>query len=175
MVVSLSTVRNGAEDERQGAVPWAPFRKREGSIAVCTRTKAHGLASNAIAPHKAEGARALLKGPKTPVHLYSGKTPGHSSATGFPVRSYHLSGLLEVTAVKGELLHLTNTLFYSIAAGLSTREECFPRRVRFLRNDRLLSTLARAGLKGQNRGYPQCNMHNRYALPCQIWLRGIEL
>ena len=41
----------------------------------------------------------------------SGIAPGHNSATGFPVRSYHLSGLLDWTAVKGELLHLTNTLF----------------------------------------------------------------
>ena len=54
--------------------------------------------------------------PKTPIHLYSGKTPGHNSATGFPVRSHHLSGLLEWTAVKGELPHLTNPYLYSIAA-----------------------------------------------------------
>ena len=31
---------------------------------------------------------------------------GHDSATGFPVRSHHLSGLSVGTAVKGELLHL---------------------------------------------------------------------
>jgi len=34
-----------------------------------------------------------------------GTWPGHNPATGFPVRSYHLSGLSEWTAVKGELLH----------------------------------------------------------------------
>jgi hypothetical protein len=37
--------------------------------------------------------------------VVQGTRPGHNSATGFPVRSYHLSGLLEWTAVKGELLH----------------------------------------------------------------------
>jgi hypothetical protein len=36
----------------------------------------------------------------------SGNRPGHNSATGFPVRSHQLSGLLEWTAVKGELPHL---------------------------------------------------------------------
>jgi len=37
--------------------------------------------------------------------VVQGTRPGNNSATGFPVRSYHLSGLLEWTAVKGELLH----------------------------------------------------------------------
>jgi hypothetical protein len=36
--------------------------------------------------------------------LKTRERPGHNSATGFPVRSYHLSGLLDWTAVKGELL-----------------------------------------------------------------------
>ena len=35
----------------------------------------------------------------------SGIEPRHDSATGFPVRSHHLSGLRKRTAVKGELLH----------------------------------------------------------------------
>jgi hypothetical protein len=34
-----------------------------------------------------------------------GIAPRYDSATGFPVRSHHLSGLRERTAVKGELLH----------------------------------------------------------------------
>src|SRR5271166_4436019 len=42
---------------------------------------------------------------QTPSHCRSGVRPGHDSATGFPARSHHLSGLLEWTAVKGELLH----------------------------------------------------------------------
>jgi hypothetical protein len=120
LVVSHSARHNGAEDERHGAMPWAPFRKREGSITVCTRAKANRLASNAIPPHKVERTHVWFMDPKTPIHLVSGIAPGHNSATGFPVRSYHLSGLLDWTAVKGELLHLTNTLFYSIHAVLST-------------------------------------------------------
>src|SRR5487761_1481778 len=62
--------------------------------------------------------------PKTPIRIYSGIAPGHNSATGFPVRSHHLSGLLEGTAVKGELPHLTNLFFYSIADAMSTRKSC---------------------------------------------------
>ena len=54
-------------------------------------------------------------------HDLSGYWPGHDSATGFPVRSHHLSGLLEGTAVKGELLHLWSTLFSrALGVALST-------------------------------------------------------
>jgi len=66
---------------------------------------------------------------KAPIRLYSGKPPGHNSATGFPVRSHHLSGLLEGTAVKGELRHLTNPYFYSIQDAVSTAEGTFPRHI----------------------------------------------
>ena len=82
----------------------------------------------------------------------SGIAPGHNSATGFPVRSHHLSGLLEGTAVKGELLHLTNILFYSIADTMSTREECFPRRVSYIRNESDFNAVARAILTCRQRG-----------------------
>jgi len=43
----------------------------------------------------------------------SGIAPGHDSATGTPVRSHHLSGLWEGTAVKGELLHHNQQLNYT--------------------------------------------------------------
>jgi hypothetical protein len=45
--------------------------------------------------------------------LYSGIAPGYDSATGFPVRSHHLSGLWGGTAVKGELLHHNQQINYT--------------------------------------------------------------
>jgi hypothetical protein len=45
--------------------------------------------------------------------MYSGIAPGYDSATGFPVRSHHLSGLSEGTAVKGELLHHNQQFHYT--------------------------------------------------------------
>src|SRR5580698_4723253 len=49
-----------------------------------------------------------------------GIEPRHDSATGFPVRSHHLSGLRKRTAVKGEPLH--HFVYYNSRATIvSTR------------------------------------------------------
>jgi hypothetical protein len=60
---------------------------------------------NANPTHKAEKAHAFAMEPSS-FSCVQGSLPGHDSNTGFPVRSHHLSGLLDGTAVKGELPHL---------------------------------------------------------------------
>ena len=54
---------------------------------------------------KAEDSHAFAMEPSS-FSFVQGSLPGHDSTTGFPVRSHHLSGLLDGTAVKGELPHL---------------------------------------------------------------------
>src|SRR5580698_7990885 len=59
-----------------------------------------------------------------------GIEPRHDTATGFPVRSHHLSGRMERTAVKGELLH--HCVYYNSPASIvsmhkALRQNCLPR------------------------------------------------
>jgi len=57
---------------------------------------------------------------------------GYDSATGFPVRSHHLSGQRRGTAVKGELLHHNQRFNYTAkVAQLSTGLGCIPAAERF--------------------------------------------
>src|SRR5580698_6199774 len=72
-----------------------------------------------------------------------GIEPRHDTATGFPVRSHHLSGRMERTAVKGELLH--HYVYYNSPATIvstrlasahkARRRNCSPPSARHVRPD----------------------------------------
>src|ERR1700722_20004291 len=76
-------------------------------------------------PRKRDAAIA----PSAFLSASQGIRPRHDTATGFPVRSHHLSGRMERTAVKGELLH--HCVYYNstrtpVSMHKAPRRNCSP-------------------------------------------------